>query len=428
MIMNRASAVALSAMQEGWAGPPFDPFSLAEFLRISVIPNCEVLDARTVPLSTDRLQIEYNPQRPRARIRYSVAHEIAHTLFPDCSERIRHRLPRQNNPQDDWELEMLCNLGAAEFLMPTGSLAEMQVKEFSLVDILELRKKFDVSTESILLRLLRITEQPALMFLASRENQGLRYRVNYSLASRATLLRIRSNTTIPRESVVAACTAINYKAAANEVWPGIGLVRVECLGIPPYPGSLYPRVIGLLRPVVQADRVSRTIEYITGDATAPKITGPSILAHVVNDTTPNWGAGFGRKVQAKWPVAHEQFRDAWQGAYCKNLGDIFLTEVKKNLSICQLVSQHGYGPSAGPRIRYAALRDCLLALRDKALTMGASIHMPRIGTGEAGGSWLLVSALIDEVLCSAGLRVTVYDLPCKVEMHRAQRGLFDSKS
>ena len=57
-MLIRASGVALNAMQEGWTGPPFDPFALAELLHISVAPNSEVRDARTIPLRNDRVQIE----------------------------------------------------------------------------------------------------------------------------------------------------------------------------------------------------------------------------------------------------------------------------------------------------------------------------------------------------------------------------------
>ena len=43
--------------------------------------------------------------------------------------------------------------------------------------------------------------------------------------------------------------------------------------------------------------------------------------------------------------------------------------------------------------------------------MGATVHMPRIGCGEAGGDWNIVSEMIDEALCRESIPVTVYDLP-----------------
>src|SRR6266571_4941742 len=85
-----ARALVFKAQESGWKGPPFDPFALAELLGIQALPTPEVLDARTVPLGESRFRIEYNPDRPRRRIRYSLFHEIAHTLFPDCARMIRN--------------------------------------------------------------------------------------------------------------------------------------------------------------------------------------------------------------------------------------------------------------------------------------------------------------------------------------------------
>jgi O-acetyl-ADP-ribose deacetylase (regulator of RNase III) len=67
---------------------------------------------------------------------------------------------------------------------------------------------------------------------------------------------------------------------------------------------------------------------------------------------------------------------------------------------------HGWG---GPPIRYEALAACLGLLADQALELGATVHMPRIGCGLAGGEWSRVQPLIEERLLDRGVRVTVYD-------------------
>jgi hypothetical protein len=413
-------------MQDGWPGPPFDPFALAEFRHINVVPNDEVLDARTVPLSHGRVQIEYNPSRPRARVRYSVAHEIAHTFFPDCAAEVRNRAARVDYQPDEWELEMLCNLGAAELLMPTGSLAELKDRSFSIRDILELRKEFEVSTESVLLRLIRVTHQPYTMFVASRGSSGnARYKIDYCMSSRARFEQTVRHLLLPRQTVVSSCIASGYVAIGEEEWPGIGDVHVECVGVSPYPGHIYPRVVGLLKPAKGGSSSASSIRFVTGDATNPHGDGTQIVAHVVNDATPNWGAGFGRAVQQRWPEVQQAFKEWWTGSAHKRLGEVFFSNINKHLIACQMISQHGYGPSPHPRLRYASLRDCLVALRDRALAENASIHMPRIGSGEAGGAWSLVWALIDEVLCGAGVSVTIYDLPKSFRTKQAQSSLFD---
>ena len=65
---------------------------------------------------------------------------------------------------------MLCNVGAAELLMPTGSLTGMQNRSLPINEVMELRRRFEVSTESILLRLIRVTNEPCILFAASRIN------------------------------------------------------------------------------------------------------------------------------------------------------------------------------------------------------------------------------------------------------------------
>src|SRR6266498_3654002 len=49
-IVSLASSAALNAMQAGWAGPPFDPFKLAEHLKITVVPRQDIPDARIVQM------------------------------------------------------------------------------------------------------------------------------------------------------------------------------------------------------------------------------------------------------------------------------------------------------------------------------------------------------------------------------------------
>src|SRR5687767_7295623 len=87
-ITNQARHVILSFIESGGAGPPFDPFDLAEFLKVHVVPSVEVRDARIAHVG-GRFLIEFNPNRPRSRVRYSLAHELIHTLFADCKEEIR---------------------------------------------------------------------------------------------------------------------------------------------------------------------------------------------------------------------------------------------------------------------------------------------------------------------------------------------------
>ena len=92
------------------------------------------------------------------------------------------------------------------------------------------------------------------------------------------------------------------------------------------------------------------------------------------------------------------------------MGAIQVVQVEEAIWIANMVAQHGYRrTSEGPPIRYDAVRACLADLADRASRLGASVHMPRIGCGLAGGDWAEIEPLISETLCAAGLDVVVYD-------------------
>jgi hypothetical protein len=111
LIESKARELVLKARDAGWTGPPYNPLAIADLLKIPVEANGDVTDARTVAHNAG-VKIEFNPTRPRERVRFSIAHEIAHTLFPDVAEQTRHR-SGPSASADEWQLEMLCNLAAA---------------------------------------------------------------------------------------------------------------------------------------------------------------------------------------------------------------------------------------------------------------------------------------------------------------------------
>src|SRR4051812_30067239 len=103
-VTAKARSLVLQAADAGWSGPPFDPISLCKLLKINVLPSQDVDDARTVPVGESAVRIEFNPLRPRGRLRFSVAHEVAHTLFPDCAEQVRNRVAQEDIRGDEWQL------------------------------------------------------------------------------------------------------------------------------------------------------------------------------------------------------------------------------------------------------------------------------------------------------------------------------------
>ena len=109
-------------------------------MNIPIEANASIADARTI-ISGDGALIEYNPKQARERVRFSIAHELAHLLFPDASEHVRNR-GGTPDISDDWQLELLCNLAASEFVMPMGSLPT-NVCVPSIEELMVERRKFD---------------------------------------------------------------------------------------------------------------------------------------------------------------------------------------------------------------------------------------------------------------------------------------------
>ena len=389
------------------------------------MPSQEVLEARTLPSGT-RFRIEYNPNRGINRARYSVAHEIAHTLFPDCADAIRHRLPYHGGDGDSWQLEMLCNVGAAEILMPVGSGLECPIDTDDFGKLLDMRTKFKVSTEALLLRMARLCNLS--VFAASVDQHHNQPVINYMISNSANI-RVKEGTTLPSHSVLTQCTAIGFTAQGTERWPSVGPVHVQCVGVPPYPGHVKPRVLGILRAAdsTPSSSLPKT-QHVRGDATQPRGAGLKIIAQIVNDKAQTWGGGVSLEVRRKWPKVQREFTEWFERvARSPRLGMVHYSEPIDDIVVASIVAQAGYGPSPRPRIRYGALERGLSELGLRAVEIGASVHMPRIGCGEAGGNWNIVGELVEMNLAARGIPVTVYDHPGKtaIEKQALIPGLFD---
>jgi O-acetyl-ADP-ribose deacetylase (regulator of RNase III) len=155
----------------------------------------------------------------------------------------------------------------------------------------------------------------------------------------------------------------------------------------------------------------RKLTIIKGDATSPQAKGPKVIAHVCNDIG-GWGAGFVLAVSRRWPEPERDYR-AWHRGRAGNdfgLGAVRLVQVRPDTWVANMVGQRGIRPgSGGPPVRYDAVERCLTALAGHAAGLGASVHMPRIGCGLAGGRWQRVEPLIVTTLCAQDIAVTVYD-------------------
>ena len=157
-----------------------------------------------------------------------------------------------------------------------------------------------------------------------------------------------------------------------------------------------------------------SINYLIGDATQSAGDGPKIIVHVCNDIG-GWGRGFVLALSKRWPEPEQQYR-AWhrrETAQPFALGEVQFVDVdkSKSITVANLIGQRDVRTIDGiPPVRYDAIQQGLKTVMTKARQTGASVHMPRIGCGLAGGKWEDVAQIIEQELTDGGIAVFVYDL------------------
>jgi N12 class adenine-specific DNA methylase/O-acetyl-ADP-ribose deacetylase (regulator of RNase III) len=158
---------------------------------------------------------------------------------------------------------------------------------------------------------------------------------------------------------------------------------------------------------------SMNITYQVGDATQPNGDGTKIIVHVCNDLG-GWGRGFVVALSGRWAEPERRYR-AWHRegeAQPFALGQVQFVQVEDAVWVANVIAQHGIGSRNGiPAVHYEAIREGLRLVATKAKELRASVHMPRVGCGLAGGKWQEIEPIIREELTTADVAVTVYDLP-----------------
>ncbi|HEY3382587.1 MAG TPA: ImmA/IrrE family metallo-endopeptidase [Vicinamibacterales bacterium] len=156
MRIKARHAIELFRSTLGEPSLPINVEALASLLGISRTNERPVFsdDAELVSMQDGRVAIRVNPDRPETRRRFSLAHEISHTFLPHyrsktwCRTDARYR--RRENPDD--LVEMLCDVGAAELIMPVPWF----LRDAGLVrtgfQLVQLARTYGVSREAALRR------------------------------------------------------------------------------------------------------------------------------------------------------------------------------------------------------------------------------------------------------------------------------------
>lgn len=154
----------------------------------------------------------------------------------------------------------------------------------------------------------------------------------------------------------------------------------------------------------------KDIQYAKGDATSPPSENNKIIVHICNDIG-GWGKGFVMAISKKWKKPENQYREWFRSKDGFELGKVQFVQVEEDLWVANLIGQHKINKdeNGNAPIRYDAIEDGLNKIALFAKENNATIHMPRIGCGLAGGKWEIIEPIILETLSENNIEVTVYD-------------------
>lgn len=145
------------------ASPPIDPFRLALHRKVKEIISADIKADGEISLTSDSSYvIHLNAKHPETRKRFTVGHEIGHTLFFDLEGQTGSRFRVVDAGVDsllpDWGEEYLCNVASAEILMPFISFsARMRNLPPTTKTILQLSKEFNISLQATARRVVQLS-------------------------------------------------------------------------------------------------------------------------------------------------------------------------------------------------------------------------------------------------------------------------------
>lgn len=423
---NVAAGLVEEAQSLGVAGPPVDVFALAVGKGISLKATHDLADAQILP-TVDGLSILYNPNRPRGRLRFSVAHELAHATFPDVAEQPRHRTSSGSiegaADSDDWELELMCDVIASELLLPAHAVDGILNVDPDIDFLMEVRRRWDVSIEALLRRVTTASRRPLILVAASRprDGSGTTLRVDYAVRSAVAaevLAGLQHGSMIDGIGPMLDCAAVGQTNRGAVIVNGQDLF-VQAVGAPAYPGRTWPRVLALLEP--DDGRLEEpNLTFVSADLLEQAGDGPVIYAHVVSDSVRGWSRfGVAGSLGKAFPDFAGAYR-AWtlaDPAHLK-LGNVHVVDRTvdgRPVTVASIVAQAGFGRASQDRLQYDALDTAFKAICETAKASRATVHVPRLGVGQAGGRWDRVEDLLIKDLSRQGVQVVVHTPPAKAQ-------------
>jgi len=144
-------------IESGITEPPYAPASYAPLRNVKEIVHRDMeIDGRLIP-NAGGFIIELRKDRSHERKNFTLAHELAHTFFYESVPSIKYRSLTSLHPHHDADEETLCNIAAAEMLMPSPVFSKI-AKDYSATprSLQELSRLFETSLTATIVHLLRL--------------------------------------------------------------------------------------------------------------------------------------------------------------------------------------------------------------------------------------------------------------------------------
>ena len=137
-----------------------------------------------------------------------------------------------------------------------------------------------------------------------------------------------------------------------------------------------------------------------------------LIVHQVN-CHGKMNSGVAKAIRAKWPIVFSEYVKHCQAGVTPDdlLGTVQVIQVGPALSVANVFSQLSYGYDGQRYTSYDALDTALKKLQQWMFAHNFTsfdVHHPLIGAGLGGGSWAVISAIIQDRL---GTSTTLWTLP-----------------
>ena len=150
--LKASELIALYCAQFGDPTMPIDVHVLASLRGIthSTEAPAHSEDAELVPDGSGGVSMRVNPDRPETRKRFSIGHEVTHTFFPGYELKVQCRPDSRYRNRDDPEdvIESLCDVGAAELVLPLPWFADDAASVTTADGLVALARKYKASREA----------------------------------------------------------------------------------------------------------------------------------------------------------------------------------------------------------------------------------------------------------------------------------------